>query len=129
MNDNYDDKFILDDNVEYEYSQQNLNEQRISNNYSNQNVNTYNFFERAFSKKFLALTLATISIILSIFTKFLAICGVTSTVLFGIIFFFNATICIISLVSNILNFAKIKKIELNVSSVITFVALLILVIL
>ena len=128
MNDNYNDNFILDDDVEVEYSQRNSQEPRI-NNYSNQNVNTYNFFERAFSKKFLALTLATISIILSIFTKFLAICGVTSTVLFGIIFFLYATICIISLVSNNLNFAKIKKVELNVSSVITFVALLILVIL
>jgi len=121
-----DNNFNLDDEVEVEYSQQNLNEQHNSS-YSNRNVNTYNFFEKAFSKKFLALTFATISIILTLFTKFLAICGATSAVLYAILFFINATLCTISLVSNIIVFAKNKKIDLNVSSVITFVALLLLI--
>ena len=124
---NYDDRIILDDDVEVEY-QKNDNEERKSEaiSYSNKNVNTNNFFSIAFSKKYIALTLSTISIIFALFMRFFMVCGVTSRAFFGILFFITASLCVTSLIINIINFAKNKKVELNVSSIITFLSLILL---
>lgn len=125
---NYDDRIILDDDIEVEYQRNDQNEERKSEalSYSNKNVSTQSFFSLAFSKKYIALTLATISIILALFMKFLMCCGVTSRAFYGIWFFLTAGLCTASLLMNIINFAKNKKVDLNVSSIITFLSLLFL---
>lgn len=124
----YDDRIILDDDVEVEYQKNNNNEERKLDavSYSNRNVSTNNFFGLAFSKKYLALTFATISIIMALFMRFLLLCGVTSRAFFGIWFFVCAGLCVTSLIMNIINFAKNKKVDLNVSSIITFLSLILL---
>lgn len=122
---NYDDRIILDDEVEVEF-QEGTNNVNNDVSYSNKNVSTSNFFSLAFSKKYLALTFATISVFMSVFLQFLLICGVTSRALLGIWFFLSASFCLASLTINIINFAKNKKIELNVSSIISFISLFLL---
>ena len=120
-----EDKIVIDDDVEIKYDQ-NLNQQEPSIQYSNNNIQKSNTFNILFSKKYLALTTATISIILALFMKFLFFCGVSSPVFFGIWFFLCAGFATISLIINVVNFAKNKKIDLNVSSILTFLAILIL---
>lgn len=125
---NLDDKIIIDDDVEIKYNENgNINQQTSqNNNYSNKNIQKSNFFQMAFSKRYLALTLATISIIFSIFMRFLAYCGVYSRAFFGIWFFLTASFAGIAFIMNIINFAKNKKVDFNVSSIISFLAIIIL---
>lgn len=127
-NNYYDDRIIVDDEVEvkFEQKQQEENEQRKYEaiNYSNKNIATNNFFQTAFSKKFLALTLASLSIILTMFFKFLLICGVTSKAFMGIWFFICASLSVSALILNILFYIKNKKVDFNVSTILTLISLL-----
>ena len=126
---NYDDRIILDEEIEVEYNKKNeANEIRKYDvvNYSNQNVRTKNFFEIAFSKKYLAVTLVTMSLLLTLFLKFLLVCGVTSTGFLGIWFFICAGLTGTSLVLNILSYVKNKKVEFNVSTILTILSLVVL---
>ena len=124
---NLDDKIIIDDEVEIKYDE-NLNhqEQNQNTNYSNNNIQKLSTLNILFSKKYLALTTATISIVLTLFLKFLIVCGATSRVFFGIWFFLCAGFATVPLIMNVINFAKNKKVDLNVSSILTFLAILIL---
>lgn len=127
---NYNDRIILDDDVEIEYQERNnsSNNENVNTytSYSNNNVNTNNFFSRIFSKKYLALTLATMSVFMTVFMEFLIICGVKSHAFLGIWFFISAGLCLAALTMNIINFAKNKKVDLNVSSIISFISLFLL---
>lgn len=124
---NLDDKIIIDDDVEIKYDENiNHQEQKQNFNYSNNNIQKSSTLSILFSKKYLALTTATISIVLALFMKFLAFCGVASHAFFGIWFFLCAGFATTSLIINVVNFAKNKKIDLNVSSILTFLAILIL---
>lgn len=129
---NLDDKIIIDDDVEVKYQQQTSNEEKQNNNnndnyrnvYTNNNINKVNYFSLAFSKKYIALTFSTISILLVLFMKFIGLCGVRSLAFFGIWFLLSASLAGVALVLNIINFAKNKKIDFNVSSIISFLAIL-----
>lgn len=126
-NNYYDDRIIVDDEVEVKFEQkQEENEQRKYEaiNYSNKNITTNNFFQTAFSRKFLALTLASLSIILTMFFKFLLICGVTSKAFMGIWFFICASLGVSALILNILFYVKNKKVDFNVSTILTLISLL-----
>lgn len=126
---NFDDRIIIDEEIEVKYDQkEHENEIRKmeSLNYSNHNIRTNNFFEIIFSKKFLAVTLVTISLLLTLFLKFLLVCGVTNRAFMGICFFICAGLTGTSLVLNIISFAKNKKIDFNVSTILTLLSLIIL---
>ena len=123
---NYDDRIIVDDEVEIKY------EQKLEDNnerkedviaYSNKNIATQNVFQILFSKKYLALTLSTLSILCTLFLKFMFACGVTSNVFYGIWFFLCAGLAGTALVINVVSYAKNKKVEYNVSTIITLIAL------
>lgn len=125
---NYDDKMIVDDEVEFKYNDQNRQNQqeqeRINvTTYSNQNVRQSSFFSVIFSKKFIALTISTLSIIMTFFLKFLRICGVYNAAFNAIWFFLCAGLSISALILNIVGFTKTKKFDFNVSSVLTILSL------
>lgn len=126
---NYDDRIIYDDeeDIEVKYEQKNEeNEIRKFEavNYSNKNIATNNFFQIIFSKKYLALTLASLSILLILFLKFLLVCGVTSKAFMGIWYFICASLSGTALILNILNYVKNKKVDFNVSTILTLISLL-----
>lgn len=124
---NYDDRIVLDEELEVEYQQPSIVNEPTkfeATNYSNRNVATNNFFEIAFSKKYLALTLASLSILFTLFFKFLIVCGVTSSAFMGIWFFINASLSGTSLVLNILSYIKTRKVEFNVSTILMLISLL-----
>lgn len=126
---NYDDKIIIDDEVEFKYEadKKPIQAERVDvTTYSNQNVRPYSFFGTIFSKKYIALTLATMSIILTLFMKFLVICGATSRAFYGIWFFLCGGLSVSALILNIINFAKNKKFEFNVSSILTILSIVFL---
>ncbi len=126
---NLDDKIIVDDEVEIKYDENansNSTNQAQNYNYSNTNIRKSNFFSIAFSKRYVALTLATLSVLFSLFMKFLMCCGVISFAFYGIWFFISASFAGVSLVMNIVNYAKNKKVDFNVSSIICFLAIIIL---
>ena len=128
---NFDDKIIVDDDVEVKYEvnanqNQNQNQQPQNNSYTNNNIRTESFLSLAFSKKYIALTLSTISIILTMFLRFIKYCSVTSLAFYAIWFFLSAGLVATSLIINVINFAKNKKLDFNVSSIITLVAILVL---
>lgn len=129
---NFDDRIIIDEEIEVKYEKKDEeNEIRKieSLNYSNHNVRTNNFFEIIFSKKFLAVTLVSISLLLTLFLKFLIVCGVSSRAFIGIWFFICSGLTGTSLVLNIISYAKNRRIDFNVSTILTFLSLLILFIL
>jgi len=110
-----EDKDFLDDNVEIKIENtQNSIRKEEAISYSNTNVNTYNFFDIIFSKKFLPLTLSIISLILLFFMKFLAICGVVSPAFYGIFFFLSAGIALTATILIVIKFVKNKKIEFDI---------------
>ncbi|MGN1208603.1 MAG: hypothetical protein ACI4TI_03945 [Christensenellales bacterium] len=125
-----EDKIIIDDDVEVKCKDANINQNSNysaqQNVYTNSNIQKTNVLSLAFSKKYLALSLSTISILLALFMKFLTHCGVFSRVFYGIWFFLTASLAGTAFVLNIINFAKNKKIDFNVSSVISFLAIIIL---
>lgn len=125
--DNYDDKIIIDDEVEVKFEQKPVdNEIRKAEvvNYSNSNVRTENVFQILFSKKYLALTLASLSILLVLFLKFLVICGVSSHAFLGIWFFICMGLSGAALILNLIYYAKNKKVDFNVSTIITILSLI-----
>lgn len=127
---NFDDKIIVDDDVEIKYNEnanQNQQSQKINYSYTNNNIRKESFLRLAFSKRYIALTLSTISIVLSLFLRFIKYCGVTSYAFFAIWFFMSASLASTSLIFNVLNFAKNKKIDFNVSTIITLVSIFVLV--
>lgn len=126
---NYDDKIIYDDDeaIEIKYEQKNQDNELKkfeAVNYSNRNIATNNFFQTIFSKKYLALTLASLSILLILFFKFLLVCGVTNRAFMGIWFFICASLTGTALVLNILNYVKNKRVDFNVSTILTLISLL-----
>lgn len=126
--DNFDDRIILDDEVEVKYEEAKANEERRTDivTYSNRNLSRNNFFSLAFSKKFLALTFSSLSILMTLFMKFLMICGVSSLAFFGLWFFMCAGLTGAALVINVINYTKNKKVEFNVSTIITILSLIVL---
>ena len=123
---NYDDRIVIDEEIEVEYNntdRENENRKMEVMNYSNQNVRTNNLLEIIFSKKYLAVTLCAISLILTLFLKFLIVCGVTSRAFIGIWFFICSALTGTSLVLNIIYFAKNKKVDFNVSTILTILSL------
>lgn len=126
-----DDRIILDDDVEVKLDEkiktQELRKEE-SINYSNQNVNKYNFFDVIFSKKFMPLTFSIISIIFLTFMKFIAICGAHSAAFFAIFFFIGAGFSIAGLILNTIKYVKNKKIEFDVPTFINILSLIFLVV-
>ena len=91
--------------------------------YSNANVRTSGV-GAIFQKKYIAILLSTLSIVMTLFMKFLIVCGATSKAFLGIWFFLCAGIAATSLILTVINSVKAKKLNFNVSSIITFLALI-----
>ena len=126
---NFDDnRIIYDDDIEVKFDEnKKIEEEKVEiNSFSNKNVSTNSFFSVAFSKKFVSLTLSSCAIILTLFMKFLIICGAQSKAFLGLWFFICATLSTISLIFNLVHFAIVKKFEFNVSSIINIISLLFL---
>jgi len=126
---NFDDRIVLDEEIEVKYEKKDeSNEIRKMEtlNYSNQNIRTNNFFQIIFSRKYLAVTLVSLSLLLTLFLRFLIICGVTNRAFIGIWFFLCAALTGTSLILNIISYTKLKKIDFNVSTILTILSLLFL---
>jgi len=124
---NFDDRIIIDEEIEVQYDkkeQENETRKMETLNYSNKNVRTNNLFEIIFSKKYLAVTLVSISLLMTLFLKFLIVCGVTSRAFIGIWFFICGALTGASLVLNIISYAKNKKVDFNVSTILTVLSLI-----
>ena len=126
---NLDDRIILDEEVEVKYEEKPLvaaQQKEETVNYSNKNIYTTNIFGTLFSKKYIALTLSSLAIILTLFMKFIMVCGATSLAFYGIWFFLCAGCSATALILNIISYAKNKKVDFNVSTIITILSLLFL---
>ena len=126
---NFDDRIVIDEEIEVKYEKKDEEKEMRKMeflNYSNQNVRTINFFQIVFSKKYLAVTLVSLSLLLTLFLKFLIVCGVHSRAFIGIWYFICASLTGTSLVLNIIAYVKNKKVDFNVSTILTFLSLLIL---
>lgn len=125
-----EEKNVLDDDVEVSVKSAEK-ETRTSDviSYSNANIVHYNFFDVIFSKKFLSITFSIIALFLTLFIKFMAICGVTSRAFHGIFFFIAAGFAFTGTIMNLVKFAKNKKIEFDVATIINIVTLVFLILL
>lgn len=119
---------LMDDEVEVKLNSTE-NEKRTKEviSYSNANIVHYNFFDVIFSKKFLSLTFSVLSLFFLLFMKFMVVCGVTSRAFHGIFFFISAGLALTSTVLNVVKFAKNKKIEFDVATILNLIVVVFLI--
>jgi len=125
---NYNNNIIYDEDdveVKFEEKQEIVEESKYeTTTYRNKNIPTSNFFQTAFSKKYLVITLSSLSILLTLFFKFLLVCGVYNHAFLGVWFFLCAGLTGTALILNILYYVKTKKVEFNVSTILTLISLI-----